>query len=93
LNGIGAKAASNARKHKVTFDEAATVFGDPLALSVYDEESSEEKRWITLGRTESGHLLMVVHTYREMSQTEARVRIISARTPTKREQQTYEAGR
>ena len=88
------KAASNFRKHKVTFETAATVFGDPLALSVYDEESSEEEeRWVTLGRTEKGRLLVVVHTYQEMSQTEAHVRIISARTPTKHEQQTYEARR
>lgn len=76
------------------FEEAATVFGDPLAISVYDEESSEEEeRWVTLGRTKSDSLLVVVHTYRGISQTEAHVRIISARTPTKREQQTYEAGR
>ena len=53
------KAASNFRKHKVTFETAATVFGDPLALSVYDDESSEEERWVTLGRTEKGRLLLV----------------------------------
>jgi len=59
-----AKAASNRRKHGVSFDLAATVFRDPLMISIPDEDHSEaEERWITMGQAESSKLLLVVHTY------------------------------
>jgi uncharacterized DUF497 family protein len=59
-----AKAQLNARKHDVTFDQAATVFLDVLALTVYDESNSQdEERWFTLGFHASGKLLAVAHTY------------------------------
>jgi hypothetical protein len=52
------KARQNARKHRVTFERGATVFKDPNALSLFDEEhSDEEERWITLGLDETGVLL------------------------------------
>jgi uncharacterized DUF497 family protein len=52
-----AKAASNHRKHGVSFDLAATVFRDPLMISIPDEEHSEnEERWITIGRAENSKL-------------------------------------
>jgi len=55
-----AKARSNARKHDVTFDQAATVFLDALALTVYDEPNShDEERWFTLGFDATGKLLAV----------------------------------
>lgn len=58
-----AKAASNRRKHGVSFDLAATVFRDPLMISIPDEEHSEnEDRWITMGQAEISKLLLVVHT-------------------------------
>jgi uncharacterized DUF497 family protein len=54
----------NARKHGVTFDQAATVFLDGLALTVYDEANCQnEDRWFTLGHDASGRLLAVAHTY------------------------------
>jgi|GraSoi_2013_40cm_1033754.scaffolds.fasta_scaffold04775_3 uncharacterized protein len=59
-----AKARSNAQKHDVTFDQAATVFLDALALTVYDEPNShDEERWFTLGFDKTGKLLAVAHTY------------------------------
>ena len=60
-----AKAQWNARKHNVTFDHAATVFLDALALTVYDElNSQDEERWFTLGFDASGKLFAVAHTLR-----------------------------
>ena len=86
------KASTNARKQSVTFVEAATVFRDPFALSTYDEEHGEqEERWVTLGQAEDGRLLVVVHTYRDISETEALVRVVSARIANNRERQDYEA--
>jgi len=59
-----AKALNNARKHDVTFDQAATVFLDALALTVYDEANSQnEERWFTLGYDANDRLLAVAHTY------------------------------
>jgi len=88
-----AKAAANRRKHGVSFEQAAGVFRDPLALSRYDEEQSEsEERWLTLGLSENGALLVVSHTFEELSEQEARVRLISAREATAQERQQYERG-
>jgi uncharacterized protein len=87
-----AKAATNRRKHGVSFDLAATVFRDPLMISIPDEEHSEtEERWITMGQAENSKLLLVVHTYLKISANAANVRIISARPATKHEQRQYEA--
>lgn len=87
-----AKAANNRRKHRVSFDLAATVFNDPLMLSIPNEEHSEtEERWLTLGQAENCKLLVVIHTYQEISTHAANVRIISARPATKHEQRQYEA--
>ncbi len=86
------KARLNIRKHRVSFEQAATVFLDPLALSLLDEEHSEdEERWITMGRSREAQTLVVVHTYREGSDNNATIRIISARKATKHEQQQYES--
>jgi uncharacterized DUF497 family protein len=85
------KARANTTKHDVAFELAATVFRDPLALTVFDGEHSEaEERWATLGRTENGTLLVVTHTYGETSPESATVRIISARRATKQEIRDYE---
>lgn len=84
------KAASNSRKHGVTFEQAAQAFLDHLALTVYDELHSDyEERWYTLGMDKTGVLLAVSHTYKVTSATTATVRIISARSATKREQVMY----
>lgn len=86
------KAASNQRKHEISFDLAATVFRDPLMVSIPDEEHSEtEERWITMGQAENSKLLLVIHTYLEISDNAANVRMISARPATKHEQRQYEA--
>ena len=84
-----AKAATNATKHQVTFEEAMTIFGDPLSVSVLDDESSGEERWVTVGQTISGNLLLVVHTWSEMDADHTAVRIIPARQPTRNESRQY----
>jgi uncharacterized DUF497 family protein len=88
-----AKATANRHKHGVSFEQAAGVFRDPLALSRYDEGHSEdEERWLTLGVNEHGVLLVVSHTFEELSAQEARVRLISAREATATERRQYEGG-
>jgi uncharacterized protein len=82
----GEKAARNLRKHKVSFDEAATVFGDLLSITAADPaHSSGERRYITVGLSSEGRLLMVAHADRG-----ERIRIISARTLTASERKAYE---
>ena len=86
-----AKALRNVRKHDVTFDQAATVFLDALALTVYDEANSQnEDRWFTLGYDSSGKLLAVAHSYEVTGPTSVRIRSISARKATRRERRSYE---
>lgn len=86
-----AKARQNVKKHKVSFERAATVFLDPRALSELDEEhSSDEERWVTLGLDQTGVLLVVCHTYREETEHYARIRIISTRKATRNEAKQYE---
>ncbi len=79
------KASSNQEKHRISFDEAATSFGDPLSLTISDPVHSDEKRFILLGQTYSGRLVVVIHTERG-----ERVRIISARLATRSERYSYE---
>ena len=81
------KAIANAEKHGVTFDEASTVFGDPLALLMPDPDHSEnEERYLLLGMSTHQRLLVVAFAERP-----PRTRIISARRPTRRERRSYEA--
>jgi uncharacterized DUF497 family protein len=80
------KAAVNLRKHRVSFNEAATVFGDFLSTTVADpDHSADEHRCITVGWSNQGRLLMVAYAERG-----DRIRIISARILTRRERRTYE---
>jgi uncharacterized DUF497 family protein len=82
------KAAANEEKHGVSFHEAATVFGDPLAVTFADPDRSEnEHRYVTFGMSRANRLLVVAHADRER-----RVRIISARTMTRHERKIYEEG-
>ena len=86
-----AKAASNLRKHGVRFDLAATVFHDPLMRSFPDESHSEsEQRWITMGCSQDGRLLVVSHSYSEPGGGNILVRIISARQATRNERRQFE---
>lgn len=86
------KANQNRKKHNVSFELATTIFSDPRALSLYDNEHSNsiEDRWITLGISGNEYLLVVVHTYNEINDKVARIRIISARKATKREIVQYQ---
>jgi uncharacterized DUF497 family protein len=81
-----AKAAENARKHGVTFQDASTAFGDPLSVTIPDpDHSAREDRFLLLGRSESGRLLVVTHTERWDA-----IRLISARPASRRERRNYE---
>lgn len=80
------KAERNFRKHGVSFDEAVTVFYDPLSATFDDPDHSvREKRFVTVGYSAHGHLLVVSHTERGNA-----VRIISARHATARERKRHE---
>ena len=82
------KAAANVKKHRVRFEEAASVFPDPRALTFWDPDHSEEgDREITIGRSAQQRVLFVAHAQREGG-----VRIISARRASRREQKQYEEG-
>ena len=84
------KAQDNLKKHDVAFDEAATVFKDSKALSIFDPDHSEtEDRWVTIGISEKGRLLIAIHTFREEGEYAITIRIISSRKATKQETKTY----
>ncbi len=81
------KNSINKKKHKISFEEAKTVFYDPEALLIDDpEHSSEEERFIILGLSSKANLLVVCHCYRA---SETVIRIISARKATKNESTYY----
>jgi len=80
------KAKANLAKHGVGFLEAATVLGDPLSLTISDPSHSEgEQRFVSVGMSDRARLLVVAHT-----EWGERIRIISARRATRREQRAYE---
>jgi uncharacterized protein len=82
------KAATNKLKHGVSFGEATTVFGDPLAITYADpDHSADEYRFLTFGVSRKGRLLVVSHVNRQ-----SRVRIINARQVTGNERKIYEEG-
>ena len=83
------KAAKNNKKHGVSFNEAATVFGDPLSTTFPDPDHSiQESRFIIMGLSRLGRVLVVAHTYKKN-----RVRIISARKAIRHERKYYEEER
>jgi len=80
------KATRNLEKHDVSFEEAATAFGDPLSSTILDPASSDdEDRYVLIGQAFSGRLIVVVHTDRGES-----VRLISARLAIRSERRSYE---
>jgi len=82
------KAAANLRKHGVSFHEAGSVLGDTLATTFPDlDHSIDERRYVTIGASFNGRILVVVHTGRANI-----VRLISARRATSRERRFYEEG-
>ena len=83
-----AKAEANERKHGVSFSEAMTIFGDPLSLTGHDpKHAGDEDRFLTMGTSVDGRLIVVSHTDRGDS-----VRMISARLASRRERKDYEDG-
>ena len=80
------KAAVNIRKHGVSFEEASTAFGDPLSVTVPDPlHEAGERRFILIGHSAQGRMVVVVHT-----EEEDNPRLISAREATRAEKRTYE---
>lgn len=80
------KAEGNIRKHKVSFEEAKTVFGDPFLMTFADpEHSTGEQRYLNIGTSSKGRVLVVIHTERD-----ANIRIISCRKATPKERRAYE---
>ena len=80
------KSSANLRKHGVSFEEAASVFGDPLALTFADPDHSiREARFVTIGQSSRDLLLVVAHVERGRA-----IRIISARKATKHDRTIYE---
>jgi uncharacterized DUF497 family protein len=83
-----AKDRRNRARHRVAFEEAASVFGDPLAWTIDDPDHSQrESRFVTTGVSSHARVLIVSHTYRAH-----RIRIISARLATNAERHVYEEG-
>lgn len=82
------KAEKNLGKHRISFDEAKTIFDDPLYVDFYDaDHSAEEERYLIVGNSNRGRLLIVSYTERKDS-----IRIISAREVTRSEREAYEEG-
>jgi uncharacterized DUF497 family protein len=80
------KAKSNLKKHRVSFDEAATIFNDPNIATISDPDHSVgEERFVSIGMSVVARLLTVIHTFRL-----AQIRLISARKATKTEKKKYE---
>lgn len=83
-----AKAALNLKKHKVSFEEAASVFGDPLAYTFADPDHSiNEERWLLFGLSSMARVLAISYTNRS-----EKYRIINARKATRHERKIYEEG-
>jgi uncharacterized DUF497 family protein len=81
-----AKATQNLKKHKVSFEEAASVFGDPMAYTFTDPDHSfGEDRWLMFGLSQMERILVVIYSHRR-----GKYRIISARRATRNERKTYE---
>lgn len=86
-----AKAVANIKKHGVSFEEAHSVFYDDFAVQFFDEEhSTSEERFLLLGMSTGGRLLLVCHCEREAGNI---IRIISARKATKTESTFYGSGK
>ena len=82
------KAKANLRNHRISFDEAATVFGDPLSITISDpNHSADEQRYVDVGTSNRGRVLVVAYTEHERN-----IRIISCRKATAGERSRYEEG-
>jgi uncharacterized DUF497 family protein len=82
------KSQSNKKKHGIAFEEASTIFGDSLSITIHDPAHSiGEDRFVTIGTSANGKLIVVVHTERDDI-----IRIISARNANRNERRQYEQG-
>jgi len=87
------KAKSNISKHRISFEDASSVFKDENAISIYDEKHSlNEDRWITIGLDTKTRTLIVIHTFIEIDKENCNIRVISARKATKKEKIIYQKG-
>jgi len=87
------KAKANLKKHKVSFEEAKTIFNDPLLLTFPDEEHSDaEERFISIGLSVTNKVLLAVHTERQETEDLLIIRIVSCRKATSSERRVYEEG-
>ena len=85
------KARINLEKHKISFDEARTIFADPLLFTFIDEfHSDKEERFISIGLSKKNRVLLAVHTEREEKHEAVVIRIISCRKATQTERKKYE---
>lgn len=86
-----AKGKANKKAHGVSFEEASQIFDDPLHVSVLDHRFDYfEERWITIGHSNSGRILVAGHLYSLAADGEETIRIITAREATKKERERYE---
>lgn len=88
-----AKAASNERKHRVSFETATQAFADPMALSEQDRIEDGESRWRTIGSTGGVMILVVAHTVKDGRDGTEVIRVISARRAQPHERKRYERER
>lgn len=85
------KARQNIRKHRIRFEEAKTVFNDPLLITFPDENHAHiEERWLSVGVSAESRVLLVVHTEQEKMSNTTVIRIISARKASASERRVYE---
>jgi uncharacterized DUF497 family protein len=78
------KAGANYRKHRIHFADAVAVLEDSSAITIADDDSHEEERFVSIGRDGFGRLLVVIYTWRGLN-----IRLISARKANRRETQDY----
>jgi uncharacterized protein len=84
------KARINLKKHGISFELASSIFFDPCAVSIFDNEHDEnEDRWITMGIAKNGHLILLCHLFKEETKDSSTIRIFSARKATKSEAKNY----
>ena len=87
------KAKSNLQKHKISFDEAKTIFDDALIVTFPDDfHSDQENRFISIGNSSNNRILLVVHTEQDRKKNVIVIRIISCRKATALEREIYEQG-
>ena len=87
------KAKKNLSKHKISFEDATSIFKDKNSISLFDESHSEdEERWATIGLDVKTRTLVVIHTYISVNKDTYNIRIISARKATKNETKFYNEG-